>query len=162
MWVNCSRQVPVSNFETSVPAPAVHVTRVRNYIMFCAACGTQLVNFSNYCHHCGSPVANSAGIRPNISPFGAPPPPLPMAQFQSCIQCAGVGKVHRSSMPHSSGCIFCTTCPGCNGSGAIPGAACVCPKCQGAGKYHGSAMPHNDNGCIFCTDCETCQTKGWI
>jgi DnaJ-class molecular chaperone len=80
---------------------------------------------------------------------------------KACFQCGGSGKVHRSSMPHREGCIFCTTCVGCDGTGAIPDTASQCPKCHGQGRYHDSPMPHNP-GCIFCTQCATCNGKGWI
>jgi DnaJ-class molecular chaperone len=80
---------------------------------------------------------------------------------KACFQCGGSGKVHRSSMPHSAGCIFCTTCVGCNGTGAIPNNASQCPKCHGQGRYHDSPMPHSPD-CIFCTQCATCNRKGWL
>lgn len=119
--------------------------------MFCAFCGTRLVSQSHFCHNCGKPVAGT--------PAPAPPaPPKPAA----CFMCHGSGKVHRSTMPHSAGCIFCTTCPSCSGSGVLPGNTTVCPKCQGEGRYHDSPMPHNPPACFFCKDCPTCHSKGWI
>ena len=116
--------------------------------MYCPSCGTLLVEGGHFCHHCGTPAG---GVM------------APLPAVVACIQCGGAGRVHRSSMPHNnSGCIFCEACPGCDGSGAIPGAANVCPHCQGVGRIHESSMPHNDAGCIFCTDCRTCAKKGWL
>lgn len=80
---------------------------------------------------------------------------------KACFQCGGSGKVHRSSMSHGPGCIFCTVCAGCDGSGAIPSHAGQCPKCRGEGRYHDSTMPHRPD-CIFCTPCATCDRKGWL
>lgn len=80
---------------------------------------------------------------------------------RACFQCNGSGKLHRSSMTHSAGCIFCSECAGCNGTGAIPGDSTRCPKCRGEGRYHDSSMSHSPD-CIFCTDCDTCDCEGWI
>lgn len=80
---------------------------------------------------------------------------------QTCFQCGGSGKVHRSDIPHSQGCIFCSVCAGCTGKGTIPGDATRCPKCYGNGRFHDSPLPHS-NGCIFCTACGTCSTRGWV
>ena len=80
---------------------------------------------------------------------------------KACYQCGGSGKVHRSNMSHSAGCIFCTTCAGCKGTGIIPSTATRCPKCSGQGRYHDSPMSHSA-GCIFCTSCGTCKKKGWV
>ena len=80
---------------------------------------------------------------------------------KACFQCGGSGKVHRSSMSHGPGCIFCKKCEGCDGTGAIPSNANACPKCRGEGRYHDSTMPHSPD-CIFCTPCATCDRKGWL
>jgi len=149
--------------------------------MFCASCGTSLAAGSNFCHLCGTPVSAGGMQKQAADPFasktgdpfasksadpfagkGAVPQKMAAAATVVCIQCKGAGKSHRSSMPHSAGCIFCETCPGCAGTGAIPSTACACPKCQGTGKAHDSMMPHNPPNCFFCSDCMTCQKKGWI
>ena len=80
---------------------------------------------------------------------------------KACFQCKGAGKVHRSPHAHTAGCIFCTQCEGCKGTGAIPDNASRCPKCKGEGRYHDSIHEHTA-GCIFCTPCATCSRKGWI
>jgi DnaJ-class molecular chaperone len=80
---------------------------------------------------------------------------------KACYQCNGSGKVHRSSMPHDPGCIFCKPCWGCGASGIIPDNASECPKCQGSGRIHNSTMPHSPD-CIFCISCSRCSGKGWV
>lgn len=80
---------------------------------------------------------------------------------RACFKCDGQGKLHWSSMSHRPGCIFCETCDGCAGTGAIAAALARCPRCHGQGRYHDSAMSHSP-GCIFCTDCATCSGKGAV
>ena len=121
--------------------------------MFCSTCGAQLAPHANFCSRCGTAVAGAPYV-----PSGMPPvqamPVAPAAR--ACFACGGSGKVHRSTMPHGPGCIFCQVCNGCGGTGAIPGHASVCPHCRGEGKYHDSPMPHSSPGCMFCTECATC------
>ncbi len=80
---------------------------------------------------------------------------------QACFRCEGRGKMHDSPMPHRDGCIFCSTCAGCAGTGVVADDRDRCPRCKGAGKVHDSAMPHRP-GCIFCSGCATCGGAGAI
>jgi DnaJ-class molecular chaperone len=114
--------------------------------MYCSSCGQQLGYDWRFCAYCGSPIQAAAAV----------------PDKKACFECGGSGKAHRGPMPHSANCIFCQTCPGCSGTGIIPGAANVCPKCNGKGTCHDSPMPHNPSGCMFCTECGTCSSKGWI
>jgi DnaJ-class molecular chaperone len=92
----------------------------------------------------------------------APPGTAAGPALKACVKCAGTGRSHDSSMPHSGdGCIFCKECSGCEGSGVISATAIACPKCQGKGKSHDSSMPHSA-GCIFCKTCKTCEGKGHV
>ncbi len=85
----------------------------------------------------------------------------PATGVQACFKCGGQGKLHWSSMSHSPGCIFCTKCDGCDGSGAIPASASRCPKCKGEGRVHDSSMSHSPD-CIFCKKCKTCRGEGHV
>jgi catechol 2,3-dioxygenase-like lactoylglutathione lyase family enzyme len=96
---------------------------------------------------------SNAGPPPLAAPTNAPP--------QACFKCGGSGKLHRTTMPHSQGCIFCTNCDGCHASGVITATAARCPHCNGEGRVHHSSMPHSVD-CIFCKKCGTCHGKGHV
>jgi catechol 2,3-dioxygenase-like lactoylglutathione lyase family enzyme len=90
---------------------------------------------------------------PVAVPVNAPPQP--------CFKCGGSGTLHRTSLPLSEGCIFCTNCDGCHTHGVIAAQAARCPHCNGEGRVHNSSMPHSID-CIFCKKCHTCHGKGHL
>src|SRR5262249_17769528 len=129
--------------------------------MFCSSCGNPLTFGSHFCANCGAAVGvQPGGFQPGSFQPGGFQPAVPA--LIACFACGGTGKVHRSPMPHSAGCIFCQTCTGCSGKGVVPGNATRCPRRRGEGKYHDSPMPHSSPGCMFCTECSTCQSRGWL